>query len=75
MARLSTLIPSGEVCCSLRNKQLFYDTDDHDRLDPHHPNEVHGPFWCTLTQSVLGPDGKVADVDSCRNGRTCCKIA
>lgn len=75
MARLSVLIASGEVCCCLRAKQLFYDTDDHDRVDAHHSEEVSGPFWCTLTQSVLGPDGKVADVESCRGDRGCCKMA
>ena len=75
MARLSVLISSGQVCSSLRSKQLFYDTEDHDRVDAHHTGEVNGPFWCTLTQSLLGPDGKIADVDLCRQGRTCCKTA
>ena len=75
MARLSVLIASGTVCSSLRSKQLFYDTDDHDRVDEHHSAEVSGPFWCTETQSVIGPDGKVADADVCRGGRGCCKTA
>ena len=75
MARLSVLIASGEVCCCLRTKQMFYDTDDHDRAGMHPPGEVSGPFWCTLTQSVIGADGKVADVDDCRGGRSCCKMA
>ncbi len=77
MARLNALIAAGEVCCCLRAKTLFYQTEDHDKPDAEQSGEsgAAGPFWCAETQSLLGPDGKVADVENCRAGRECCQTA
>lgn len=69
MPNLNVLIQEGTVCQCLRTKTLFYDDD------PNSPAGSEGPFWCAHTQSVLGPDGRVADVESCRPGRGCCEIA
>jgi hypothetical protein len=70
MPNLSVLIQKGEVCQCLRAKALFYESPD--EQDPAGPD---GPFWCARTQSLLGPDGQVADAESCRPGRTCCETA
>lgn len=68
---LQVLIAKGEVCRCLREKTLFYEP-------PELPGELapgaaEGPFWCAQTQSLLGPDGQIADSESCRPGRACCE--
>jgi len=70
MPNLSFLIEKGEVCQRLRAKTLFYEEPDEQR-----PGAPEGPFWCAQTQSLVGPDGQVADAESCRPGRTCCETA
>ncbi len=74
MARLDSLIAQGEVCCCLRSKALFYDTPDHDRPEATDAQQA-GPFWCGITQSLIGPDGKIASLDACRGDRGCCSMA
>lgn len=74
---LNLLIQRGEVCRSLRTKTMFHQVDDmgpHDGLSAA-DSAPQGPFWCVRTQSVRGPDGRVAEVDHCRPGRSCCEIA
>lgn len=39
------------------------------------PSEAEGPFWCLHTQSLLGPDGKIVELESCRPGRSCCETS
>ena len=39
--------------------------------DPSIPNTGDGFFWCSLTMRCLGPDGRVADEESCCEGRRC----
>lgn len=68
MASLNELIASGEVCQCLRSKELFYQAAAE-------ASEARGPFWCVRTQSLLGPDGKLVDTDSCRPGRSCCETS
>ena len=75
MASLNELIAKGEVCSCLRSKKLFYQTDA-PRVGP--PSTLEGgdgPFWCVHTQSLVGPDGKIADTESCSPGRACCETA
>ena len=67
---LQALIRSGDVCRCLRSKKLFYQ-DETDES----PAAGAAPFWCSRTQSLLGPDGEVAEADACRPGRGCCEIA
>lgn len=55
------------VCRRLRWKGMFIDVAP----DPTIPNTSDGFFWCTHTMNCLGPDGKVAERDSCREGRRC----
>jgi len=69
MANLSELIAGGKVCCCLRAKTMFYDTEDHKT------GNLSGPFWCSHTQTVLGPDDKPVEAETCRPGRTCCETA
>jgi hypothetical protein len=67
MANLSEMIASGAVCCCLRTKTMFFETDDQPSATS------YGPFWCAQTQSVLGPDGNVAEPEKCQPGRSCCE--
>jgi hypothetical protein len=68
MAKLTELIANGQVCSCLRAKTMFYDTDDHENAS------VSGPFWCAHTQTVLGPDDRPVEAETCRPGRSCCEI-
>jgi hypothetical protein len=64
---LNQLIRTGDICKSLRSKKLFYQTEEEAS-----PVENAGPFWCSRTQKLLGPDGKIAGHEECRPGRGCC---
>jgi hypothetical protein len=39
--------------------------------DPAIPKTRDGFFWCSRTMTCLGPDGRVADAESCCHGRGC----
>lgn len=39
--------------------------------DPSIPNTRDGFCWCVHTMNCLGPDGRVADEESCCDGRRC----
>ena len=67
---LNVLISTGQICSSVRSKKLFYQQDE-DASDARNA----GPFWCTRTQSVVGPDGKLVGFAECRPGRACCQTA
>jgi hypothetical protein len=69
MDSLTILLQKGEICRCLRSKTMFYETDDQQGA------ESSGPFWCSQTQSLIGPDGAVADLQRCRRGRSCCEAA
>ena len=70
MPSLQVLIQRGELCQCLRAKSLFYQP-----VLSEADGSPEGPFWCAQTQSLLGPDGQVADAESCRPGRACCETA
>jgi hypothetical protein len=70
MPGLSVLISEGEVCCCLRSKKLFYQTEGDESEAPE-----AAPFWCSRTQGVQGPDGQIVGLDECRPGRSCCETA
>ena len=55
------------VCSRLRSKGMYIDAAP----DPSVPKTSDGFFWCTHTMNCLGPDGNVADRESCRPGRSC----
>jgi hypothetical protein len=71
MPSLHVMIEKGEVCRCLRAKTMFYQVEGEEPS----AEETDGPFWCALTQSVLGPDGQVVDAQMCRPGRSCCELA
>jgi len=77
MPSLNVLIQNGEVCCCLRAKTMFYQPIGATLAAPDSDDESYalpqGPFWCAHTQSLLGPDGHIADAESCRPGRACCE--
>jgi hypothetical protein len=64
---LQDLILRGEVCHALRSKKLFYQDGGEASAA-----ENAAPFWCARSQSLAGPDGKIAELETCRPGRTCC---
>ncbi len=57
-------------CRHLRHKGMYV-------LSVPEPTEFHDAYdatvyWCTRTQKPLGPDGRPARADACRDGRDCC---
>jgi len=75
MPTLRVLIEGGQVCNCLRTKTLFYEPAERDSSLPFPDQGPKGPFWCAITQSLLGPDGAHADAETCRPGRSCCETA
>lgn len=65
---LNVLISTGEICRSMRSKKLFYQQDE----DASEARDA-APFWCSRTQSAIGPDGKLVGLDECRASRGCCQ--
>ncbi len=55
------------TCRCLRSKEMFIDAPP----DPTVPGGGSGIFWCIHTQNCLGPDGHVAEPESCKPGRGC----
>lgn len=49
-------------------KKLFYQQDE----DASEARDA-APFWCSRTQSAIGPDGKLVGLDECRASRGCCQ--
>lgn len=81
MPSLNHLISEGAVCHCLRTKTMYYESvvanqmlNQRDQLAASHALPA-GPFWCGQTQSLLGPDGGIADAENCRSGRKCCETA
>ena len=82
MQSLTVLIQKGAVCQCLRDKKMYYESDElpPGSIDVMSPAEREaqmpaGPFWCALTQGIQGPDGKLVDAENCRPGRGCCETA
>jgi hypothetical protein len=75
MPTLRVLIEGGQVCNCLRTKTMFHESVVPNPTNPFPDQEPKGPFWCAITQSLLGPDGAHADADACRPGRGCCQTA
>jgi hypothetical protein len=79
---LRSMIETGEVCRCLRAKTLFYDVGEVPEPEDSHGGYVtysglNGPFWCSRTQAVQGPDSKFASIENCVAGcgRDCCETA
>ena len=66
---LNVLISNGEICRSVRSKKLFYQHEEESDA------RSAAPFWCSRTQSTVGPDGKLVGLDECRSSRACCQTA
>jgi hypothetical protein len=47
---------------------MFYEFEG--QPDPIHASGS-GIYWCIHTQNCLGPDGRVAEAESCQPGRKC----
>ena len=60
-----------EVCNCVRWKSQFYDSE----RDPTVPASNDDNYWCALTQRIVGPDGQLVDLQSCKPGRACFKEA
>jgi hypothetical protein len=57
-------------CRRLRSKGMFIEVE-RSAADAALPSMSDGFVWCTQTQNCLGPDGRVADVETCVPGRRC----
>lgn len=55
------------LCRRLRSKGMIMNVEP----GPSAARSDDGYFWCTHTMNCLGPDGKVADRDTCQPGRGC----
>lgn len=55
------------LCRRLRSKSMYFEAAPEGAA----PNPRDGFFWCTHSMNCLGPDGRVADEESCRSGRGC----
>lgn len=60
-------IEDQDTCRLLRTKGMFIDSEP----DPEVPNPSDGLCWCVHTQTLLGPDGKVAEPETCGPERSC----
>ncbi len=58
---------AGQRCRCLRSKEMFI----HVEHDPRIPSMGSGIFWCIHTHNCLGPDGRAAEPDECKPGRSC----
>lgn len=58
---------SLERCRCLRSKEMFI----HVEPDPSVPHMGSGVFWCIHTHNCLGPDGRAAEPENCKPGRSC----
>ena len=56
-----------ETCRCLRWKGMLIDAEP----DPTVPLSNDRNFWCVHTQTCIGPDGKLAQPESCKPGRGC----
>jgi hypothetical protein len=60
-------VTAQPYCRRLRWKEMFVDADA-----SFHPSlSGSGIYWCNHTQNCLGPDGEVAEAETCRPGRSC----
>lgn len=81
MPSLTILIQNGTVCQYMRDKKMSYESGAEPPANAMDilPESVtaaeppKGPFWCALTQSLIGPDDGFANVENCRPGRDCCE--
>ena len=67
---LETLGSRPALCRRLRSKGMFIEVE-RSPADTRMPSMSDGFVWCTYTQNCLGPDGKVAGVETCVAGRGC----
>ena len=58
---------SRSVCRRLRSKGMFVDVEP----DPTVPDMSSQCWWCTHTMNALGPDGREAEDELCKPGRSC----
>lgn len=54
-------------CRRLRCKEMFIDTGVEFKM----AETGSGIYWCSHTQNVLGPDGRVAEPSGCKSEREC----
>jgi hypothetical protein len=61
-----------QSCCRyLTCKEMFY----RDLAPGQVPRNGSGNFWCSLTQTLQGPDNKIAGPEECGPDRNCFESA
>jgi hypothetical protein len=58
---------SLERCRLLRSKWMFIESEP----DPMVPRSDSGICWCVHTQTCLGPDGGIVNMENCKPTRAC----
>ncbi len=59
---------TGQARCRfLTCKEMFYKDIVGDGV----PHSGSGNFWCSMTQTIQGPDGKLVEPHECNRERTC----
>jgi hypothetical protein len=67
MTTSADLASAKLLCKRLRSKRMIMNVE----LEYEVRGSDDGYFWCTHSMNCLGPDGRVADRESCRPGRAC----
>ncbi len=66
---LNVVTGSG-ACRHLRSKGMFIEVDSYAQ-EASIPDMTTGFVWCVHSQTCLGPDGRVAEHETCVAGRSC----
>ena len=56
------------VCSNLHSKSLYVWAEPDETV----PRSNEGLFWCALTQTCIGPDGKLAEPGNCCSSERNC---
>ena len=59
-------------CRHLKNKSMYVMADVEEALAENEDGSGSGSHcWCSLTQTVVGPDDRPVQTDKCQPGRSC----
>jgi hypothetical protein len=73
-ALTSPKITVGVHCLKLRTKGMYVqsivDPDEATFYDPYEASA----YWCVVTQTSFGPDGRPVGPETCKHSRGCCSF-
>ncbi len=68
----SAVVPEGTHCAHLRHKGMYVLASRDAAGNEYYDRYDATAFWCTCTQSAIGPDGQPVHAHACQDGRGCC---